>query len=298
MESGRNLMACDDDGKSDPYVRVSIFDQQQVTNYRKQTLNPNWEEDLLFIIPFEFMERILHVEEYSNEFEEKKDGDGFLYGGGRGGDQGGTQRGVSFAAIDVDSHVVTGLSMPAYTQKAIQEDLKKQYNQDFEFQVAGSQADIASAMASGQPGLMKRATTDPSAQSSGQILSDEAAHSNANKSHFGNKSGKLSIRFRVFDHDIDDDDDFMGSYKSKIVMKDDTSNYHQKMITHKLQNNQQEEDFDCGVISYRIYLNAVQIFQNHELHYIDKDIEDRPIELFHTEVKDAQPVQMADVFQM
>merc|ERR1719410_2687469 len=127
-------MACDDDGASDPYVRVSIFDQQQTTQYRKQTLQPIWDEDLLFIIPFDFMEKILHKE--PNEKKAADDDDDFLYSSPKvGGPQTG---GASFAAIDINSSVVTGLSMPQYAQNAIAQDLKVRYNKDFSFQVAGS----------------------------------------------------------------------------------------------------------------------------------------------------------------
>merc|ERR1712130_337184 len=80
IQKGSKLLACDDDGFSDPYVRVSIFDQQQTTQYRKGTLDPIWDQDLLFIIPFDFMEGILHSN--ANKIEKKEedeDDDGFLY---------------------------------------------------------------------------------------------------------------------------------------------------------------------------------------------------------------------------
>eukprot|EP01084_Bolivina_argentea_P197144 337889_1 len=258
MEHGNNMLAMDDDGKSDPYCRVQIFDQQHLTKYRKQTLNPIWEEDLLFIIPFEFMDRLLHVEQFkdgvgapvSNANLHNKSGTD-LWGGPGGGtnfnmditalgasvaDMG--LRGQSFAAIDINQSVVTGLAMPNYAQKAIQKDLKETYHKDFEFRTAQNQGDIEKAMESDSLGLMRRATTDPTKQSDGNILSGPGGGgggANAPKIHYGNASGKLTVRFRVFDHDVDDEDDYMGAYKTKIIMNQDTSEFHQKKQTSKLQ---------------------------------------------------------------
>eukprot|EP01084_Bolivina_argentea_P253518 425871_1 len=42
MENGRNLIAVNDDGFSDPYVMISIFDSAKQTKYKKHTLNPTW----------------------------------------------------------------------------------------------------------------------------------------------------------------------------------------------------------------------------------------------------------------
>ncbi len=101
------------DGFSDPYVRISIFDEQKQAKYRKQTLNPNWEEDLLFLLPFEYMERILHSNKYNatqSEIIKKDDTDNFFYGAA----QATTTHGKSFAAVDINQSVITGLSMPEY----------------------------------------------------------------------------------------------------------------------------------------------------------------------------------------
>eukprot|EP00483_Globobulimina_turgida_P010277 UN10296 len=209
------------------------------------------------------------------------------------GKQSQTTRGKSYAAIDIGQSVVTGLSMPKYAQIAIQADLKEEYGQDFEFVTASSFADLNAKYEQGhaEPDLMKQITTDPQEK----ILSSAAAHSSAeNKNLFGGsgqgKSSKLDIRFRVFDHDVDDDDDFMGSHKAKIDMNTDTSDYHKHLQTVDLHNNDQP-DIPAGSISFRLFLNAVQIYQDHELHYIDSHHKDESIQIFKTEIVGAQPQQ-------
>ena len=50
---GTDLVSMDDNGFSDPYVTVSMLNQQKRTVTVEKTLNPNWETSLLFTIPFE-----------------------------------------------------------------------------------------------------------------------------------------------------------------------------------------------------------------------------------------------------
>ena len=114
----------------------------------------------------------------------------------------------------------------------------------------------------------------------------------------GKTSDVLKIRFRVFDHDQDDEDDFMGSYKVLVGTNDDNSKLHEKVLDKKLVNNQQDKDFDCGKISFRLYFNAVDIWQQYGMRYIDKDHKEREAELLKIEIQDAQPKQMRDAFQM
>lgn len=314
MVHGRDLLAMDDDGKSDPYARVSIFDQEKRTKYRKQTLNPNWDEDLLFIIPFEYMDRVLHADEFKDDdFGEDSDGDDFVYGRN---EQGVTMHGgMSFAAIDVGHSVVTGLSMPQYAQDAIQSDLKRQYHKDFEFHVAGSAKQLHDVYEAA-PGFIKAATTDPSANqppSSGDLHDADAhdKHKNKNIRQFGgNYSSILKISFRIFDHDVDAEDDFMGSYREHVSMKEDTQKYHLKLSTVSLHNNQLPADTQCGDIAYTLFLNAVQIYQTHGVQYIDdKQFQDKAIgahqennhSLFQPAITDSKPVPISDalgVYQM
>eukprot|EP01083_Nonionella_stella_P010269 29311_1 len=177
LVNGRALLPSDDDDSADPYVRVSIFDQQQQSSYRKQTLNPNWEEDLLFVVPFEYLEL--------NQDGANKEED--IYSG------------------DVETT-----------------DVRQEW----------------------------------------------------------------TINLRVFDYIVSEDDDFMGSYEGKYNMQEDTSKCHEHAQTVKLRNNEYPQ-LDAGTISFRVFLNVVQTYQDHQLHYIDSDHEDKAIKFFNTEITEA-----------
>jgi len=299
MEKGTELLACDDDGASDPYVRVSIFDIEQTTDYRKQTLNPIWDEDLLFIIPFEFMDRILQKKAKEEKKEdEDEDDDNFLYASPTMRGNGAKTGGTSFAAIDLRSSVVTGLSMPKYAQDAIANDLKERLGKDFSFQVAGSAKSLGRQLSVlDEQGDMERYVSD-SGHGSSAVLSIEAAHDlQRRKSGFiQNKKNTLTIRFRVFDHDQDEDDDFMGSHKARIVMSDDTSKYHETAHMVPLVYNVDESQ-DVGKVQYRIYLNAVQIYQDIGLSHIDSGKKDEEID-DNFVISDAKPQAMSAAFNV
>ena len=48
IREGKNLPRMDDIGLSDPYVVVKAFGQEKKTEVREVTLNPVWEEELVF----------------------------------------------------------------------------------------------------------------------------------------------------------------------------------------------------------------------------------------------------------
>eukprot|EP01083_Nonionella_stella_P010271 29316_1 len=297
LENGRVLLPMDDDGASDPYARVSIFDQQQQSSYRKQTLNPNWEEDLLFIIPFEFMERLTAHAKYLSmaDTDEAKQQDMWSDAALQ---QAATNRGQSFAAMDLDAGTVTGMAMPSYCQDAIEEDLRQRHGKDFTFNTAQSVADLNRAHnAASDPEINKQLTTDGGVA---RVMSAEAAHSQASRQQgkYGKKL-ELTINIRVFDHDLEEDDDFMGSFKGKYKMEEDTSKFHEHLQIKKLHNNELP-DLDAGTITFRVFLNVVQTYQDHQLHYIDSDHKDNDINLFRTEITDARPqnIGSAAVFSM
>ena len=58
--------------------------------------------------------------------------------------------------------------------------------------------------------------------------------SDASKAGLGHSPMLMKIRFRVFDHDVDDEDNFMGSLKIKVKLNADTSGYHEDMQVEKL----------------------------------------------------------------
>eukprot|EP01083_Nonionella_stella_P211922 765778_1 len=64
----------DDDGRSTVYMEVEIHGQKQVTTQKKQTTKVKWNDDLLFIIPFKSMDKILnynqnnHMNGVTNEY--------------------------------------------------------------------------------------------------------------------------------------------------------------------------------------------------------------------------------------
>ena len=151
MEKGQGLLAMDDDGKSDPYVEVNVFDIKKVTTYIKETLNPTWNQDLLFIIPFEQMEAFQNhqsIAASNNETEPT-----FMYGdGGKSG------AGKSFAAIDVNGSVVHGLDLPEYCKAAIIEENTKKYGHEFHYETADSAASLNKTIID-SPALERRATS-------------------------------------------------------------------------------------------------------------------------------------------
>merc|ERR1719491_1846026 len=297
MAKGEGLMACDDDGQSDPYVRVSIFDQVKTTTYRKQTLNPVWGENQLFIIPFDFMDKLFDNNKMRmgklDALDLAKDTSGPVGQGGHGLAHG---QGMGYAAVDLAHAAVTMLGgLPEYTRTAIVHNLEAVHQKRFEVQHAEDEEDMEDIVAQGPPDLMKVASTEQLAFPKG----------GASKAGFGHsptlRSGQtlMKIRFRVFDHDVDDEDDFMGSLKIKVNLAADTAGYHKHMQVEKLHNNQESDpNFDAGKISYRVYLNAVQVYQDTNGHvgdYIDDlDVKDEPIKLF--EITDTSP-QMQNVYR-
>merc|ERR1712154_19744 len=179
---------------------------------------------------------------------------------------------------------------PQYAQDAIAEDLKTRLGKDFSFQVAGSAKSLGRQLSSleEQGGDMERLVSEPISESA-PVLSMEAAHDlKRRKSGFiQSKKNTLTIRFRVFDHDQDDDDDFMGSHKARIVMSDDTSKYHETAHMVPLVYNV-DESKDVGKVQYRIYLNAVQIYQDIGLSHIDSGKKDEEID-DNFVISDAKP---------
>ncbi len=57
--NGEKLLGMDQDGKSDPYISVLVGDKEGSTEIRRETTDPVWDEDLLFIIPFEEADMLL-----------------------------------------------------------------------------------------------------------------------------------------------------------------------------------------------------------------------------------------------
>ena len=206
-------------------------------------------------------------------------------------------QGMGYAAVDLAHATVTMLGgLPEYTRTAIVRNLEAVHQKTFEVQHAEDEEDMQDIVAQGPPDLMKVASTEQLAFPKG----------GASKAGFGHsptlRSGQtlMKIRFRVFDHDVDDEDDFMGSLKIKVNLEGDTAGYHEKMQVKNLHNNQESDpNFDAGSISYRVYLNAVQVYQDTKGHvgdYIDGEQKDEPIDLKLFEITDASP-QMQNVYR-
>jgi len=250
MENGRGLIAMDRDGSSDPYVSVKMFDQMQRTKYIKQTLNPDWNEGLLFIIPFDTVDKMMEsgsIQEISRNKTRSST------------TQHQQNAHQSFAAIDIEGSVVYGLDLPKYAQTAIVQNQSEIHGKTFEFQAAGSAAELAQTMVDA-PGLDRRQTSfagfDSLEQSGAAKIGGET----------------LKIKFQVFDHDVDDEDDFMGSYKVNVNMMDDQSKLHDKVMTKKLKPPaDQPIGFNAGTISLRIYCNVIDQYQKDGVRFIDMD---------------------------
>eukprot|EP01084_Bolivina_argentea_P082252 148925_1 len=111
--------------------------------------------------------------------------------------------------------------------------------------------------------------------------SDRIVQMNDDEKYQTIKYDKFKIQFRVFDYFDDNDDDFIGGYKAKITLSDDTSIYYKYLQAPKLKH-QDNVDADVGIITYRVFLNAVEVYKDHNLSYIDSQEADRPPEIFDT----------------
>jgi len=291
MERGSNLVACDDDGFSDPYVTVSIFDEQQKTQHIKQSLDPQWDEDLLFIIPFEKMAKYNNFESVSEtKLKTEMTQESFAYG------KGGTQLmfGQSFAAIDVSGSVIHGLNLPKYCKDAIVQENQRRYGHGFRFQTAMT-ADQLQEATPEAPDLDRRQTS---------MAYDKLSNRSGSLHEFlGSSNSKevLKVQFQVFDHDMDEEDDFMGSYKVMLSTADNNSRLHQQLIEKRLVDKQKMGQ-DMGQISFRLYMNAFDKWQEWGMRYIDKDRKDTRMQtdrdLMKIEIKDGGHKEMADAFRM
>jgi len=67
--NGRNLIACDVNGFSDPYVIVTVAGQQKRTKVRKKTLTPVWKESMSYEIPYKYFEINDMLEVYVNCYD-------------------------------------------------------------------------------------------------------------------------------------------------------------------------------------------------------------------------------------
>lgn len=254
MEKGQNLLAMDSDGKSDPYVEVNVFDIKKVTTYIKETLNPNWSQDLLFIIPFDKMESFkndagsIAASKFSKDSEPT-----FAYGGSEAGR---SVAGQSFAAIDINGSVVHGLDLPEYCKTAIIQANSKKFNKEFHYETASSPADLSHTMYD-SPGLERMGTNN-----------DRFANTMSPIAESGQPSSELKIRFKVFDHDVNDQDDFMGSHKLFLNTTNDNSKYHEQAMERNLKY-QQDPTKNAGSIWFKVFLNAFDKWQEHGLRYID-----------------------------
>eukprot|EP00488_Nonionellina_sp_1-RS-2012_P000478 TRINITY_DN11294_c0_g1_i1.p1 TRINITY_DN11294_c0_g1~~TRINITY_DN11294_c0_g1_i1.p1 ORF type:complete len:120 (-),score=21.63 TRINITY_DN11294_c0_g1_i1:116-475(-) len=84
----------------------------------------------------------------------------------------------------------------------------------------------------------------------------------------------------------------MGSYKGKYNMKDDTAKFHEDVQSVQLQylHGTDEEETNAGSISFRVFLNVVQMYQDHGLHYIDSEHADKKLQIFKTELRSSTGV--------
>merc|ERR1711971_1371669 len=86
--------------------------------------------------------------------------------------------GTSFAALDLNSSVVTGLAMPKYAQDAIAAFNSEKYGKRFSFQQAGSAKSLQRQMSKlEEMGNMERVITETEEQGTASpVLSASAAH--------------------------------------------------------------------------------------------------------------------------
>ena len=251
---GDNLLPMDDDGKSDPYVRITVEGVQKASIVRNETLNPVWNENSLFIIDFERAEYLLGLtEEMTSKSQinlEQNPDDG-----------------VNIAEL------VYSKQLPSYAIDQITKShpgLVQKVESEYNFG-GNSIYDMNGAL-----GEEKK---DDGNAFGGQISQQNTLlGSQANLSRRGTRIGKtgdqLTILFRVFDKDIDSEDDFMGSYRIKISLKDmenPIENFHEKIHTVKLQYKDPltKRTKYAGTISFKIFLNIAYLYQQHGIHYID-----------------------------
>ena len=81
-------------------------------------------------------------------------------------------------------------------------------------------------------------------------------------------SSTLKVRFKVFDHDLNDEDDFMGSHKAFLDTSMDNSKLHGQVMEKDLKF-AQDPTAKPGKISFRLFFNAFDVWQEHGMRYID-----------------------------
>merc|ERR1712083_1136585 len=174
----------------------------------------------------------------------------------------------SIVQVNASQATIYGVNtLPQYVRDAMKADNEKRYGKEFQFQEMESAADLKMTILDQReesaPFLERRATSF-AADTLGNATTRDVSMKDV-----------MKIRFRVFDHDMDNDDDFMGSYKVLVGTTDDNSKLHKVDLTKKLVNNQEPKGFDAGSISFRLYFNVVDIWQQHGVRYIDNDAREK-----------------------
>eukprot|EP01084_Bolivina_argentea_P317782 551004_1 len=178
------------------------------------------------------------------------------------------------------TNVIDTNKLPQYVQQTMTADLKlPQYSKDFEFQDLNNVDkkepfqdlnNVDKKESENAPNFVRQATPIPKdlVRQATPIPKDlvRQATTEQKAAHLSEK--QLKISFQVFDYDVDDDDKMMGSYEARIDTSNDTTEYHKCLQTVDLMNNELL-DIDAGNISFRVFLNAIQIYMEHGMHYID-----------------------------
>ena len=231
---GDNLIPMDDDGNSDPYVTVDVEGIQKASIVRNETLNPVWNENLLFIIDFKRAKYLLGL---TDVYKSK-----------------------SQININQNSDDPINIANLVYTKQLPQYAINA---------ITRMHPELASNIES----------TDNFGGNPKSTEHEETKYEN-NPSRKPQKLEKsiqdLQIIFRVFDKDVDSEDDFMGSYRAKISLRDienPIENFHEKIHTAKLQYKDPYTNKlkDAGTISFKIFLNIAYIYQHYGISYIDDD---------------------------
>ena len=298
--SGQDLLPMDEDGKSDPYVRVDCLGVEESTSVRPETLNPSWEEDLLFILPFETTSLLLaHANAEkggSSGPPPSKAGSSSLANVNETSEENvASQFGVRQTSNQESEKIKKGLqvpdvnTLPKYVSKYkidvssfnMSSENLVEYKSHSQLHPNGGGGGTSVSAVTGVDeekefpavpiGDMDKQRSDSGMITAVRPNSPFSRYSRA-KSKMdigGSNSSKLVIKFKIHDRDVDDEDDFMGSHKIRVDLSQNTTDFHEELQRVQVSHHKYAPG-KAGYLEFRIYLNVLQYYQDHGLAFIDK----------------------------
>ena len=294
---GNNLLPADPDGFSDPYVKVTVLDQINESTYMRETLNPFWNENLLYIIPFNIFDKLIkEMKKISPNLNERS-----VMSKMPKRHEPSMQSRRRMGSIDIDQeYIVKHQKKSSKIMNKLPKYFSKKNILDNNNNNNNNGDDVKNEMEM----KWNEATLKELDKIDNAINTDNHIKHNDYISDLIS-NGVLSVTIDVFDkdRDIDDDDDFdenkndkyklkngilyilihiiitiiiiiiivgeddfLGHLNFKINMVKDNSQYPPKKREFKLIH----KNKDAGTIELQLYLQILQTYQDFGIQYIDE----------------------------